>query len=61
MQNKVSEKYPIDKEGLKKYLIEKEKVDEELWKKIRQKAKGKEKDGKTAVTLILTNYKRVPN
>lgn len=60
MQNKVS-KYPVDEEGLKKYLIEKEEVDEELWRKIQEKAREKGNDKKTAVILILNNYKKVPN
>jgi len=61
LQNKFSEKYQIDEERLKKYLIQKERVDEELWKKIQGKAIGKENDRKTAVILILNNYKKVPN
>ena len=39
-KRQVPEKYSIDEEDLRKYLIEKEQTDEELWKKIQEKAKG---------------------
>lgn len=62
LQNKATTgKYQIDEETLKKYLIEKEQVDEKLWGKIQGKAKGKERDRKTAIILIFDNYRKVPN
>ena len=61
MQNKqTSKKYPIDEESLGKYLIHKEQVNEELWEKIKEKAKGKKEERESAITLIFDNYGKVP-
>lgn len=61
MQNKqIRGEYPIDEESLKKFLIEKEKVDEELWEKIKKNAKGNREERESAITLIFDNYRKVP-
>lgn len=58
--NTRSEKYLVNEEALKKFLIEKEQVDEELWGKIQANAQGKESNRKTAIILLFENYKKVP-
>ena len=55
-----SEKYQIDEEALRNYLIEKEKVDELLWKRIKEKSNGDEEERRTAIKLIFSSYKKVP-
>jgi len=51
----------IDEEALREFLIEKEPVDEELWEKIKNKAEGNAEEKESAISLIFTNYVKIPS
>jgi len=60
LQKQTSQKYPIHEESLRKFLIQKEPIDEELWEKIKEKGNGKKEERESAITLIFSNYRKVP-
>ncbi len=61
MMKEAPEKDTLDNEALKAFLIEKEELDEELWKKIKTKTEGTSREKQSAISLIFDNYPKVPS